>query len=148
MIGPTDAKERTPKPSMTPGTFIPMPKPIARTSGTVMGPVVTPALSQPKFTKSSLETKVRKRRAMYGGINKYQRSKLKAILATPVPMPQATPMATACISRLFLKAPTVIFSTVAPRALRAGSAKVAPYPSIKAKMIAMNFPLSPAIRGF
>jgi len=56
IIGPTEANERTPKPSMAP-VFAPIPNPIARTSGTVMGPVVTPALSHPKLTKSSLEKK-------------------------------------------------------------------------------------------
>ena len=49
---------------------------------------------------------------------------------------QATPVATACISKFFLKAPTVIFSTVDPKAFKAGSAKVAPYPKINPNKIA------------
>ena len=60
---------------------------------------------------------------------------MNAILATPVAIPKATPVATACISKFFLKAPTVIFSTVDPKAFKAGSAKVAPYPKINPNKI-------------
>ena len=58
MIGPTEASARIPKPSVTPGTLAPIPRPIASTSGTVIGPVVTPALSHPKLTNSSDENQV------------------------------------------------------------------------------------------
>ena len=36
MIGPTEASESTPKPSIAP-VFAPIPKPIAKTKGTVIG---------------------------------------------------------------------------------------------------------------
>ena len=40
IMGPIEAKAKTPNPSIAP-VFEPMPNPIARTKGTVMGPVVT-----------------------------------------------------------------------------------------------------------
>ena len=58
MIGATDANASTPNPSVTPGIFAPTPNPIASTKGTVIGPVVTPALSHPKFTNCSDDIKV------------------------------------------------------------------------------------------
>ena len=56
-MGNTEAIASTPKPSRAP-TDDPIPNPMAKTSGTI-GPVVTPALSQAKFTKSSLDMKVK-----------------------------------------------------------------------------------------
>ena len=47
-----------PKPSVA-DTAFPRPRPIARTSGTVTGPVVTPALSQATLTNSSVEKYVK-----------------------------------------------------------------------------------------
>ena len=46
-----------PKPSTT-WVALPKPSPMANTSGTVIGPVVTPALSQATLTNSSLDTTV------------------------------------------------------------------------------------------
>ncbi|MNP57685.1 hypothetical protein D3C76_1525320 [compost metagenome] len=57
MMGPTDAMQRMPKPS-TAWVALPSPNPMARTSGTVIGPVVTPALSQATLTNSSVEKNV------------------------------------------------------------------------------------------
>ena len=76
----------------------------------------------------------------YGGINKYQSSRLNAIFATPVAIPNATPVATACIRRFFLKSTYSNFSTVEPSAFNAGSASVAPYPRIKPKRMARHLP--------
>ncbi|MNR01221.1 hypothetical protein D3C85_1170190 [compost metagenome] len=57
MTGPTDAMQRIPKPS-TALVALPSPRPMASTSGTVIGPVVTPALSQATLTNSSVEKNV------------------------------------------------------------------------------------------
>ncbi|MOA46797.1 hypothetical protein D3C78_1693540 [compost metagenome] len=57
MMGPTEAMLRMPKPS-TALVALPSPRPMASTSGTVIGPVVTPALSQATLTNSSLENTV------------------------------------------------------------------------------------------
>ena len=59
MIGHILAKDKIPNPS-TADTALPKPSPIAKTKGTVTGPVVTPALSQPTFTNSSDEKNVRR----------------------------------------------------------------------------------------
>ena len=56
-IGAIEAAAKIPKPSSAP-TALPKPKPMAKTKGTVTGPVVTPALSQPTLTKASDENKV------------------------------------------------------------------------------------------
>ena len=53
-IGQILASDRMPKPS-TADTALPTPRPMARTRGTVTGPVVTPALSQATLTNSSVE---------------------------------------------------------------------------------------------
>jgi imidazolonepropionase-like amidohydrolase len=53
-----EAIEMMPKPSTTPTEF-PTPNPMAITSGTVIGPVVTPALSQPILTNFSEDSRVR-----------------------------------------------------------------------------------------
>ena len=58
--GQMDAAANIPKPSVEPSA-LPKPSPIASTKGTVTGPVVTPAESQPTFTNSSVDSKVRKR---------------------------------------------------------------------------------------
>ena len=50
-IGQILAIDKIPKPSVA-DTAFPKPRPIAKTSGTVTGPVVTPALSQATLTKS------------------------------------------------------------------------------------------------
>ena len=57
IIGPIDAMARIPNPS-TAWVALPKPSPMANTSGTVIGPVVTPALSQATLTNSSLDTTV------------------------------------------------------------------------------------------
>src|SRR5262249_2543805 len=57
MIGPIEASARMPKPSIA-CVALPRPRPIASTSGTVIGPVVTPALSQATLTKASEDTAV------------------------------------------------------------------------------------------
>ena len=57
IIGHILANDNIPKPSIA-DTAFPRPNPIARTRGTVTGPVVTPALSHPTFTNSSDEKKV------------------------------------------------------------------------------------------
>ena len=46
--------DKIPKPSVA-ETALPKPKPIAKTNGTVTGPVVTPALSHATLTNSSVE---------------------------------------------------------------------------------------------
>ena len=56
-IGQILASDSIPKPSIA-ETALPNPNPMARTSGTVTGPVVTPALSQATFTNSSVDRKV------------------------------------------------------------------------------------------
>ena len=66
IIGHILANDNIPKPSIA-ETALPNPKPIARTSGTVTGPVVTPALSQPTFTNSSDEKKVNIKPIAYNG---------------------------------------------------------------------------------
>ena len=57
-IGAIEAAAKMPKPSKAP-TALPKPKPMASTNGTVTGPVVTPALSQPTFTKASEDKAVK-----------------------------------------------------------------------------------------
>jgi hypothetical protein len=56
-MGKTEAMVTTPKASATPARW-PMPRPAAMTSGTVMGPVVTPPQSQAMAVISSEEKKV------------------------------------------------------------------------------------------
>jgi hypothetical protein len=58
-MGQILARDRIPNPSIA-ETALPKPKPIARTRGTVTGPVVTPALSHATFTNSSVEKTVSK----------------------------------------------------------------------------------------
>ena len=54
------------------------------------------------------------------------------IFATPRQSPRPTPMATQFIGRDFLKLPAVKVSAVLPKALSAGSTRVAPNPIRKA----------------
>ena len=54
IIGQILAKDKIPNPSIA-DTASPKPRPIAKTSGTVTGPVVTPALSHAILTNSSDE---------------------------------------------------------------------------------------------
>ena len=139
IIGHILAHDNMPKPSIA-DTAFPRPNPIARTRGTVTGPVVTPALSHPTFTNSSDEKKVNIKPIAYNGKSKVARSIEKINLAIPKDIPVATPIETLYISIDFLKAPFVRFCTVIPRAFNAGSAKVAPNPSKNANIITITKP--------
>ena len=57
-MGQIEASDKIPKPS-TAQTALLKPRPIASTSGTVTGPVVTPALSHATLTNSSVENAVK-----------------------------------------------------------------------------------------
>ena len=138
-IGQILAIDKIPKPSVA-ETALPKPRPIAKTKGTVTGPVVTPALSQATFTNSSVEKCVRTTASIYRGIKTVAKSKLKTIFPTPRAIPKATPPATLYISMDFLKAPLVNSWTVNPNAFKAGSARVAPKPKSHAKAITMVKP--------
>ena len=63
--------------------LFPRPRPIAKTKGTVTGPVVTPALSHATLTNSSVEKYVNTTANKYNGINTVARSKANTILPTP-----------------------------------------------------------------
>ena len=102
------AKDNIPNPS-TADTALPKPSPMAKTRGTVTGPVVTPALSQPTFTNSSDEKNVRITPIAYKGIKTEARSKPIISFALPRAIPTETHPATLYISIDFLKAPLVNF---------------------------------------
>ena len=108
IIGQILARERMPKPS-TAETALPSPNPIAKTNGTVTGPVVTPALSHATFTNSSDEIIVSKIPTPYNGKSTIIKSNPKMSFEIPSAMPIATPLATLYINISFLKAPLVNF---------------------------------------
>ena len=100
------ARESMPNPSIA-DTALPNPRPMARTNGTVTGPVVTPALSHATVTNSSVEKTVRTIPNRSQGIRIFLKSNPRTTLLTPSAIPTATPPATLYISIDFLKAPFV-----------------------------------------
>ena len=108
IIGNRLAKDNIPNPS-TADTALPKPSPIAKTNGTVTGPVVTPALSQPTFTNSSDEKNVSITPIAYRGIKTEARSKPLISFAIHSDIPTETPTSTLYIRIDFLKAQLVRF---------------------------------------
>ena len=91
-IGQILASDRMPNPS-TADTALPTPRPMARTRGTVTGPVVTPALSHATLTNSSVENIVSVTPTRYKGSSTFIRSKPITTFAMPSAIPTATPPA-------------------------------------------------------
>jgi len=93
-MGKHDDSASMPNPSETP-ICLPTPSPIAITSGTVTGPVVTPPESHAIFKNVSSEKSDSINKMIYGGASKYIRSILNIILRIPKDIPIPTPIATA-----------------------------------------------------
>mmetsp|Transcript_70593 Transcript_70593/g.124399 ORF Transcript_70593/g.124399 Transcript_70593/m.124399 type:complete len:296 (-) Transcript_70593:827-1714(-) len=127
MIGPTEASASSPKVSAS-DKLPPNPEPRARTIGTVMASVVTPALSHAMLIMVSSLMDVRTKAMRYPVYSIQDSFSLYTNFSTPRARPDPTPRATESITSLTLRWWWVSSSTVTAMACSAGSARVAPKP--------------------